>query len=157
MENNITDLQVSVRSLFVEVVKSQGNVAAMNVLADALFDLADAFDEVGEYGRDKEVLALGSAYRFAARHKLWPFKKACGDMLFRPSRKNNISGARFVYDWDVKGRTTIPEAVPEHAKLPKPVYYAVLDLPDKKYGGINKAFILLARSLTVLRDLVESC
>lgn len=157
MENNITDLQVSVRSLFVEVVKSQGNVAAMNVLADALFDLADAFDEVGEYGRDKEVLALGSAYRFAAKHKLWPFKKPCSHLGFKPLRKNYVNGARFVYDWDVVGRVTIPEVVPEHARLPKPVYYSMLDLPDKKYGGINKAFILLARSLTVLRDLVESC
>lgn len=157
MENNITRLKVSVRSLFAEVVKSEGDVTAMNVLADVLFDLADAFNDVGEYGRDKGVMALGSAYRFAAKNNLWPFKKSCEGIAYKPIRKNYVSGARFIYDWDIVGRTIIPEVVPERARLPKPVYHSMVDLLDKKYGGINKAFILLARSLTVLRDLVESC
>lgn len=158
MENTVTSLQTSVRFLFTEVVKTEGDVRVMGVLADALFDLADSFDEVGEYGRDKDVLALGSAYRFAAKHNLWPFKKPCDNVsYYRPTRKNYVSGARFIYDWDVVGRATLPGAVSDRARLPKPLYHAMVDLPDKRYGGVNKAFILLARSLSVLRDLVESC
>jgi hypothetical protein len=99
---------------------------AMLVYADALEDSGDD--------------SLARAYRWAAKHGKWPFER----------RKLQREGQGMAYDWDGEHRESVVSSgrVPAHALLPRHLYDGIRSLPDKTYGGVREAFVLLARVLT---------
>jgi hypothetical protein len=98
--------------------------AIMLVFADALED-------------DLEEIELAAAYRWAAHNGKWPFRRRRSKLL-----PDHLT----VYDWDRIGRAN---KSPETARIPRPLFDCICSMPDdtKRYGGINRAFVLLARAL----------
>lgn len=102
----------------------------------AMLALADALEESGQD-------SLARAYRWASRRRRWPFACAC-----RPSEL----GKRMlkVMDWERNRRER--SAAPWHAKLPKYLFLAIVRVPrgERRYGGVHRAFVLLAQGLDQL-------
>lgn len=106
---------------------------------NALSIFADALEEQG-----KEALAR--AYRYARSKDLWPFTRThYTNLSLTPFR----SKGRLIYDWDVEGRKLEPlnGFAPSYAWLPVRLYNLIKRLPDRRYGGVSRAFVLLARGL----------
>lgn len=101
----------------------------MNALADALED----------YGNT----SLALAYRWAAKHKRWPF-----------TRTFPGHNPPSVYDWDANRprssyRVTVRNP-PPHSHLPQRMFLALRNMKSehKQYGDIHYAFVLLSKVLT---------
>lgn len=88
--------------------------------------LADSLEDCGQ-------VSLATAYRWAAERGHWPL------------RRKDFRKAKSVYDWESKHRAL---DVPAESKLDRELWTSIRLLPDKKYGGPNSAFVLLARGLT---------
>jgi hypothetical protein len=130
------DSKHNLRSVFRSLVKSPQDWALMMILADALEDVG-AED-------------LAAAYRWAASRKKWPFQ--CTGHRFPGTGEYG----RKVYDWDSDSLTRSNNNVLEHARLPHEMYKVMANphgLPgqSKKYGGIHRAFVLLARTMKVVQ------
>lgn len=105
--------------------------------ADCMAVLADALEEAGD-------TQLAVAYRWAARRGRWPFERMA--RYPRPANcpQEHAQANGRVYDWDGEGRD-VP--VPEECRLPRHLYRAMRNLPDREYSDVNQAFVLLARVL----------
>lgn len=109
---------MNVEAIYQRLLENPGDTETMLVLSDA----------IKEQGNEK----LGESYRWAAVRKKWPFTRT----LFNTGET--------IYDWDAEGRD-VP--VPDSARLPRAMYDAIKRMPDKKYGGVNDAFVLLSKVL----------
>jgi hypothetical protein len=125
----------AVLRLFRELLRNPRDVGTMSVLADAL---ADAGHE-----------RVAHAYRWAATNKRWPFLRTGRgpDGLSNHSRRDLRE--RQVYDWNI---LIIDDSlrrfnVPEEAQLDRELIQAIRKLKDRRYGGIHRAFVLLAHAL----------
>lgn len=110
-----------------EVIRCPGSTDVIQVFADLL-------EEAGH-------VDLAAAYRWAAEHDKWP----CVLHQVRYKGEPNSRRDRPVYDWDKEGREF--PFIPPTARLPKELYLAIHGIPNRKYGGVNRAFILLAGAL----------
>jgi hypothetical protein len=128
-----------VRAIFRRLVASLGDRPTMCVLADAL--------------EDAGAPRLARAYRWAAEHGKWPFRRTC--------RKRSVGYVGFdrkVYDWDRDYPAGPAVTVPSSACLPRPIYRAVVDGPKgRRYGGIHRAFVLLANALEAAGHAAAPC
>lgn len=97
---------------------------------------ADLLEEAG-------ATELAAAYRWAHKRGKWPCHIGDGPMFRRTGGKIK----REIYDWDSVKKKSAP--VPNHSRLPHKLYVAICKLPNeqKRYGSINRAFVLLARGL----------
>lgn len=110
----------------------------------AMLALADALEESGQD-------SLARAYRWASRRRRWPFARE-----MRPSE----FGVGFVTGWgkwmprvmDWDRNRKVRTDVPWHAKLPKYLFRAIVLVPrgERRYGGVHRAFVLLAQGLDQL-------
>lgn len=122
------------RSVFRRLLKAPGDRELMLKLAVTLGDSP-----------------LGNAYCWAAERGLWPFMRSmrkynCCYQGVRCDRR--VPPEYKVYDWDRVGRPLdLKITLPESCKLPVEVYRAIVKLPNKRYGGVNRAFVLLSRVL----------
>ena len=94
---------------------------------------ADWLDEHGEP-------VLAAAYRWAGERGLHPFQ--------RHARKSpegwGWDEGELVWDWDREGKMV---DVPDTCRLPISVWRAIMRLPDRVYGTVDDAFMLLGRAL----------
>ncbi len=119
----------TLRAVYRNLLTHPGDPAIMQVFADVLTDC----------GMDD----LAYAYRWAAERGRWPF--------VRTERDSNPpwNDTRKVYDWSRQHWGSVPEA----CRLPVPLYRIIkFKLKEKRYGGVNRAFVLLARGLLWLEQ-----
>lgn len=127
----------TVKSLFRQLlldsweIKQDMKYQTMLVLADALEDM----------GADD----LADAYRWASHNRKWPDKRTqspkYGAVYSTPTIK--------VYDWNSERTEESLYLVntPKTSRLPKFLHRLICQSDDKKYGGIHRAFVLLAKAL----------
>ncbi len=120
-------------AVYADLLDHAGDVAQMLVLSDAL-------EEEGH-------LELAQAYRWAAERGMWPFQRR---------EYPWVNDAPLVWDWDVVDRQwpERPPGVPDCAKLPRKLYQAIKRLPNRRYGTVHDAFVLLGRGLDALGPVV---
>ncbi len=118
------------------LLKNPGNREDMLMFADML--------------EDRGAIDLAHAYRWAANFKVgeeyrprWPFTR------HRWYIGKNVCKAKHytIHDWGTEGRAVEPEA----SRLPSLLYKRML-APFRRakatdYGGVNRAFVLLAKTL----------
>lgn len=125
----------NIRNLYRELLRNPANRNTMKVLADALEDAGHP--------------EVACAYRWAADRGRWPFKRygKGTDGLTHFSRTD--LRPRQVYDWNVVLTVDNPltRKVPEAAWLEKHLVRVIKNLSGRRYGGVHRAFILLARAL----------
>lgn len=109
---------------------------------DAMLILADLIEE------QEQDAQTAIAYRWAAEQGLWPFERAS-----LHGGKDDPAVPK-VFDWDGEHRKSINGTgkyggtiVPDHARLPMELYDAMRHLPDRAYGEVHQAFVLLGRVL----------
>jgi uncharacterized protein (TIGR02996 family) len=127
-----------VRRLYRALLANPGDRGTMLVFADAL-------DEVGSPG-------LAGAYRWAAGRGRWPFRRSArGPDGFSAHSRTDLRLWQ-VWDWnatleareDPAGRVS---PVPESAQLPPTLIRAIVGDRGRRYGGVNRAFLILARAI----------
>lgn len=126
------------QAIYQKLLEHPGDTVIMQVLADAL--------------EDEGNTSLSEAYRWAAKHKKWPFQRTSRTITV--ASRFNDTGRMFeevtrkVWDWEGEHRDArVLAKVPVTAHLPKKVYTAIRRLNNRVYGDINAAFVLLARTL----------
>jgi hypothetical protein len=140
------DVRREIRAVFKSLLASGGDSSIMPALADLL-------EEAGE-----NDLAL--AYRYAAKFGYWPFRRRIltPTTLGKAARVLDAEnwgqfGHREVWDWEadreVHKRTR--SSVDPRSWLHEALYHAIRGIPlaAKKYGGIHRAFVLLAQGLQI--------
>lgn len=123
----------TVKQVFRRLLKNHKDWPTMLVLADALEDLGTP---------NSKKLAV--AYRWAARNEKWPMTR---DLRI----KNQEHAGVDIWDWNRErtGRSPINTSWPEHTKLPALIHHTIREADNKKYGGIHRAFMLLANALEI--------
>lgn len=125
----------TIRSLYRNLLGDPANPVTMKLLADALDDAG--YPEVSH------------AYRWAADRGRWPFRRlGKGPDGFVHFNQIDLR-PRLVYDWNVILPDDNPLAgkVPEGAWLEKPLVLAIREWKERRYGGVHRAFIILAHAL----------
>lgn len=116
--------------------------------AATMLVFADALEE-----RDHDAVAF--AYRWAAHRGKWPMKRnASWRVQMYGTHRTLRSEPKFwqCYDWDVYGRQYFIN-VPESAMLTYTLWNAIKSEKHapNKYGGVHRAFKLLAEALCQLQ------
>lgn len=115
------------------LLANHGDADTMRVFADALDD----------DGRPQ----LAHAYRWAARNGKWPLRRlGRGPRGWLSGFNPGDTRVRRVYDWNREWEEESPR-VPRTAMLSGELIQAIMDNGERRYGGVNRAFIILARAL----------
>jgi hypothetical protein len=104
----------------------------------SMYAYSDALEECG-HG------VLAAAYRWAADNGKWPFRRYGRGV--RGTMYGDDDTRRLVYDWN-KSITNGPDPnLPESCQLSLNLVLAVWDDKDRCYGGVHRAFVILANAL----------
>jgi hypothetical protein len=134
---DLLDARRNLRVSFRNLLERPGNQMAMHIMADAL-------DDVG-------ACDVATAYRWAAENGMWP--TIMHQRLHR-GRPLGTGAYRKIYDWYVSGNGG---STPVTCQLPPKIYHAICAIPmeEKKYGGVHRAFVLLAMGLKTADEVKE--
>jgi hypothetical protein len=143
------DVRREIRVVFKSLLASGGDSSTMLALADLL-------EEVDEND-------LAFAYRYAAKFGHWPFRRRILTTLTPGKAVKHLDaenwgqfGHREVWDWeaDREFHKRTRSSVDPRSWLHRALYHAIRGIPleAKKYGGIHRAFVLLAQGLRICLD-----
>lgn len=108
--------------------------------ADAMLAYSDSLEEAG-YG------ALAQAYRWAAVRGKWPFVRLGSGVRGFLTVFSGDDTVRHVYDWNREITNGPDPGIPDHAQLPDVICAAIRSDKGRRYGGLHRAFVLLANAL----------
>jgi len=126
----------TVRKLFRTLLASPGSKTVMLVLADAL--------------EDDGKVELAEAYRWAAMRHKWPHRlTGQGPKGLYVSKSLKADQTWHLYDWTrwVPRKKRGSRHWEERSMLPKPLLGAIFRQNGRRYGGVHRAFMILARAL----------